>query len=215
MQVSVLKCREIRKKKVNKCPNQTTTCLDSADSLKIPDFLYFMLKKFHTPCFSLLSLLSFLSSFIFSFFKPQGPTHLSVFVTLRIRAKDEGTQEWKCWLLVSALLHIRLTAASTEQCWHLPTVLGLGFITPNKQLQWASGNQWHYRGNLFAKPNPSLSKPGRGMGKDYHRQLMLIPRRNQPPGSKACTSPSTGRCLSFSQWCLYPCSLLLCYWEQR
>ena len=174
-----------------------------------------MLEKFHTPCFSFLSLFSFLSSFIFSFFKPQGPTHLSVFVTLWIRAKDQGTQEWKCWLPVSALLHIRLTAASTEQCWHLPTVLGLGFTTPNKQLQWASGNQWHNRGTLFAKPNPWLTKPGRGMGKDYHRQLMLIPQRNQPPSSKACASPSTERYLSFSQWCLYPCSLLLCYWGQR
>ena len=49
-------------------------------------------------------------------FKPQGPTHfLSAFVTLQIRAEDQETREWKYWLLESALLHIRLTAVSTEQ----------------------------------------------------------------------------------------------------
>lgn len=177
-----------------------------------------MLEKIHTPCFSFLSLLSFLSSFHLPSFSPSSSPRAhssSVFVTLQIRAEDQETQEWKCWLLISALLHIRLMAVSTEQFWHLPTVLGLGFTTPNKQLQWASGNQRHYRGNRFTKPDPWLTKPGRGMGSDYHLQLMLIRQRNQPSSSQACTSPSTGRCLSFSQWCLYQCSLLLCYWGQR
>ena len=180
-----------------------------------------MLEKFHMPCFSFLSLLSFLSSFHLPSFSPSSSPRAPLIFSLplwhyklELKTRKPGSGNTGCSKVFFCTSGSRQSALNNFdiclQSWGLASQLQTN--SSNEPVAISSTTEVR---NLFTKPDPWLTKPGRKwMGNDYHLQLMLIRQRNQPPSSQACAS-STGRCLSFSQWCLYQCSLLLCYWGQR